>query len=78
MFILENSDYSIYNEYLQIKYKDNTIKVINRDISNSSNTELVLMENDKGWQWVEINYNELWVIVRKLKLKKLKSKICHI
>ena len=82
MFILENSDFEIYTEYLRNKYKDESIQVMNEEMTNSNHTTIVVYKcnNSKksGTGYVdEIPYNELYVIVRKLKIKRLKEKLCQ-
>lgn len=77
MFCLEKSDYSIYNEYLQCKYKDKSIKVVTEELTNTTHTTLVYYSSDriKGFTLDEIEYNNLWIIIRKLKINNLKKKI---
>ena len=85
MFLLETSDYDIYNEYLRCKYKNKSIKVIREEQTNTTHTTIVIFRSidysptGDGYTFKKdvINYNELWIIVRKLKLKKLKDKICQ-
>ncbi len=80
MFILENSNFEIYTEYLRYKYKDESIKVIQEGLSNSTDNTYVYYSDsttNKDYKFAAIPYNDLLVMIRIMKLKRLKEKICQ-
>jgi hypothetical protein len=84
MVYLGDLDIDVFTEYLRNKYKDRTIEVLWITTTNAANTVMVdyyseVIRKERNSPYTsfseEVNYCDLWMTVRTLKLKRLKEKI---